>query len=86
LIFAFERRFDMKGRRNKGIMIMPTSADDLAKAQHWLMARDLEFKEFEMPTADGEMQSVLITEFGLADRLLYRLTFRDRNEKVSVYC
>ena len=75
----------MKGR-NKGIMIMPTSADGLARAQHWLMARDLEFKEFEMPTADGETQSVLITEFGLTDRLLYRLTFRERTERVSVYC
>ena len=76
----------MKGRRNKGIMIMPTSADGLARAQHWLMARDLEFKEFEMPTADGQEQPVLITEFSMADRLLYRLTFRDRTEKVSIYC
>jgi hypothetical protein len=76
----------MKGRKNKGIMIMPTNPDGLAKAQHWLMARDLEFKEFEMPTAGGEIQPVLITEFGLADRLLYRLTFRERTEKVNVYC
>ena len=75
----------MKGR-NKGIMIMPATTDGLARAQHWLMARDLEFKEFEMPTADGQEQPVLITEFSLADRVLYRLTFRERTERVSVYC
>lgn len=75
----------MKGR-NKGIMIMPANSEGLAKAQHWLMCRDLEFKEFQMPIDKDKSQPVLITEFDWVDRILYRLTFRDRTEKVNVYC
>lgn len=75
----------MKGR-NKGIMIMPSNSKDLVKAQHWLMSRDKEFKEFNIPVNETESQSVLIAEFDWVDRILYRLSFRDRTEKVNVYC
>ena len=75
----------MKGR-NKGIMIMPSSSKELVRAQHWLMSRDKEFKEFNIPVNETESQSVLIAEFDWVDRILYRLSFRDRTEKVNVYC
>lgn len=66
-------------------MIMPANAANLAKAQHWLMSRDKEFKELSMPIDKTKSQPVLITEFDWVDSLLYRLSFPDKKERVSVY-
>lgn len=74
----------MKG--NKGVMIVPRDAKHLAKAEHWLMSRDKEFKEFHMPVNENETQTMLICELDLVDRILYKLSFPDKTEKVNVYC
>lgn len=75
----------MKGS-NKGIMIMPKDTENLIRAKHWLLSRNKEFKEFRLPVSESESQVVIMAEFDLADRLLYRLSFRDKTEKVNVYC
>ena len=75
----------MKGS-NKGIMIMPKDTDNLIRAKHWLLSRNKEFKEFRLPVNETDSQVVIMAEFDLADRILYRLSFRDRTERVNVYC
>lgn len=74
----------MKGR-NRGIMIMPANSKELAKAQHWLMSRDKEFKEFQLPVNETETQTMLMTTFDWVDMILYKLTFSFKTEKVSVF-
>ena len=75
----------MKGS-NKGIMIMPSNTDNLIRAKHWLLSRNKEFREFRLPVNEKETQVMIITEFDWADRILYRLSFKDKTEKVNVYC
>ena len=78
----------MKGRnKGKGIMIMPNDIETVIRAKHWLIARDREFKELHIPIDADTTQTIIISEFSLADRLLYRLSFRDKKtESVNVYC
>lgn len=75
----------MKGS-NKGIMIMPKDTENLIRAKHWLLSRNKEFKEFRLPVSETESQVMIMAEFDLADRILYRLSFKDKTEKVNVYC
>lgn len=75
----------MKGS-NKGIMIMPKDTENLIRAKHWLLSRNKEFKEFRLPVSETESQVMIMAEFDLADRILYRLSFKDKAEKVNVYC
>ena len=75
----------MKGS-NKGIMIMPKNTENLIRAKHWLLSRNKEFKEFRLPVSETESQVMIMAEFDWTDRLLYRLSFRDKTEKVNVYC
>ena len=75
----------MKGR-NKGIMIMPATTDHLIRVKHFLMSRDKEWNEIHINDAQGKAQPVLMCEFNWADRILYKLSFSDKKEKVNVYC
>lgn len=75
----------MKGS-NKGIMIMPANTENLIRAKHWLLSRNKEFKEFRLPVSETESQVMIMAEFDWTDRILYRLSFKDRTERINVYC
>ena len=76
----------MKGEKNKGIMIMPKTTDHLIRVKHFLISRNLEWNEIHINDIKGKAQPVLVTEFNWVDRILYRLSFKDKREKVNVYC
>lgn len=76
----------MKGSNSKGIMIMPANTENLIRAKHWLLSRNKEFKEFRLPISETESQVMIMAEFDLTDRILYRLSFKDKTERVNVYC
>lgn len=69
----------------KGIMIMPENTDHLIRVKHFLMSRDIEWNEFHINDANGKAQPVLMTEFDWVTRVLYRLSFPDKKEKVNVF-
>lgn len=70
----------------KGIMIMPETTDNLIRVKHWLMSRDKEWNEIHINDTQGKAQPVLMCEFNWVDRVLYRLSFKDKRERVNVYC
>lgn len=70
----------------KGIMIMPQSTEHLIRVKHFLMSRDLDWNEIHVNDKNGKAQPVLMCEFDWVDRLLYRLSFPDKRERVNVYC
>lgn len=68
----------------KGIMIV---ADDktFIKAKHWMISRGKTYKVVYIPVSESEKQPVIMSEFSLLDRVLYRLTFGRKAENVEVY-
>ena len=69
----------------KGVLIMPDTMDEVIKAKHWLISRNKDYKVVYLPIDISKKQSVIMTEFDLVDRILFRLTFSRRLEKVNVY-
>lgn len=69
----------------KGVLIMLETTDEIIKAKHWLISRNKDYKVVYLPIDISKKQSVIMTEFDLVDRILFRLTFSRRLEKVNVY-
>lgn len=69
----------------KGVLIMPDTMDEVIKAKHWLISRNKDYKVVYLPIDISKKQPVVMTEFDLVDRILFRLTFSRRLEKVNVY-
>lgn len=69
----------------KGVMIMPESMEETIKAKHWLMSRDLDFKEVYIDMTNGASQLVILTNFDLVDKILYILSFGAKKETIGVY-
>lgn len=68
----------------KGIMIV-TDDKTFIKAKHWMISRGKTYKVVYIPVNESEKQPVIMSEFSLLDRVLYRLTFGRKAENVSVY-
>ena len=68
----------------KGIMIV-TDDKTFIKAKHWMISRGKTYKVVYIPVNEDEKQPVIMSEFSLLDRVLYRLTFGRKSENVSVY-
>ncbi len=72
--------------RNTGVMIMPETIEDIVRAKNWMLARDKEFRIVYIPITESKKQPVLMTNFDLIDRILYRLTFsHSKAEKIKVF-
>ena len=68
----------------KGIMIV-TDDKTFIKAKHWMISRGKTYKVVYIPVNESEKQPVIMSEFSLLDRVLYRLTFGRKAENVEVY-
>jgi len=68
----------------KGIMIV-TDDKTFVKAKHWMISRGKTYKVVYIPVSESEKQPVIMSEFSLLDRVLYRLTFGRKAENVEVY-
>lgn len=68
----------------KGIMIV-TDDKTFIKAKHWMISRGKTYKVVYIPVSESEKQPVIMSEFSLLDRVLYRLTFGRKAENVEVY-
>ena len=68
----------------KGIMIV-TDDKTFVQAKHWMISRGKTYKVVYIPVSEDEKQPVIMSEFSLLDRVLYRLTFGRKAENVSVY-
>lgn len=68
----------------KGIMIV-TDDKTFVKAKHWMISRGKTYKVVYIPVNESEKQPVIMSEFSLLDRVLYRLTFGRKAENVEVY-
>jgi len=68
----------------KGIMIV-TDDKTFIKAKHWMISRGKTYKVVYIPVNESEKQPVIMSEFSLLDRVLYRLTFGRKAENVQVY-
>ena len=70
--------------KTKGIMIV-TDDKTFIKAKHWMISRGKTYKVVYIPVNEGEKQPVIMSEFNMLDRVLYRLTFGRKAENVEVY-
>lgn len=71
--------------KTKGIMVVTTDDKTFIKAKHWMISRGKTYKVVYIPVNEDEKQPVIMSEFSLLDRVLYRLTFGRKAENVSVY-
>lgn len=69
----------------KGVLIMPESDADMIRAKHWLVARNKTFKTVYIPITINSKAPVIMTEFTWTDKILYKLTFGHRSEKLTAF-
>lgn len=69
-----------------GVLIMPETDSEMIKAKLWLIARNKTYKTVYLPITVEKKAPVIMTEFTLADKILYRLTFGHRSERLTAYC
>lgn len=68
-----------------GVLIMPETDVELIRAKHWLVARNKTFKMVYIPITVERKATVIMTEFTWTDKILYRLTFGHRSEKLTAF-
>lgn len=69
----------------KGVLIMPETDVELIRAKHWLVARNKTFKMIYIPITINSKAPVIMTEFTWTDKILYKLTFGHRSEKLTAF-
>ena len=69
----------------RATLIMPESDAEMIRAKHWLVARNKTFKMIYIPITINSKAPVIMTEFSFTDRLLYKLTFGHRSERLTAF-
>ena len=69
----------------RGVLIMPESDKEMIKAKHWLVSREKTYKMVYIPITVEKRQPVIMTEFSLIDKVLYRLTFGHKSETITAF-
>ena len=69
----------------KGVLIMPQNDGEMIRAKHWLVARKKTYKMIYIPITVERKVPVIMTEFSWSDKILYRLTFGHRSEKLTAF-
>lgn len=69
-----------------GVLIMPENDGEMIRAKHWLIARNKTYKMVYLPITVEKKAPVIMTEFNWVDKVLYRLTFGHKSEKLTAYC
>ena len=75
----------MMKAKAKGILVMPESDVEMIRAKHWMVSRNITYRMVYIPVTNNERQPVLMATMDLVDRILFRLTFGLKLEKLNVY-
>lgn len=68
-----------------GVLIMPENDSEMIRAKHWLLSRNKTYKMVYLPITVDKKAPVIMTEFTWVDKILYKLTFSCKTEKLTAY-
>lgn len=74
----------MKGNNN-GTIFIPKTDKEMIQLKHWLIARDINFKTVYIPVTMSKSDPIIMCNLDWVDKLLYRLTFKSKNQHVQVF-
>ena len=71
--------------KKQGVMFVTENDAEMIRSKHWLVSRGITYRTFYLPITVDAKKPVMIAEMTAIDKLLFRLTFRCKTERVVAY-
>ena len=69
----------------KATLIAPENYDELIKAKHFLVSRNKSYKTINVPISPDESVPMIVTEMDILEKMVFKMLFRVRSEKMTVF-
>lgn len=67
------------------VLILPENDRDIVSARHWLVAKHIDFKTIYVPVDNEQKTSVMMCQMTRWDKLLFKLSFGFKTEKIVAF-
>jgi len=69
----------------KATLIAPVNYDEMVRVKHFLISRNKSFRTIHVPVSEEESLPLIMTDMDILEKVVFRLTFKTKSERISVF-